>query len=332
MAQAIAAQAAFQQVSQADSKNFNPQGLPALIDPNGFDFNSGGGLLGPKYSTPYSTQLNLGIQQQIGKTMFVSADYEHNTNVHDILVHDLNLVGAARTLDVAAAQTAITTTNSSFGCATVSCAIAAGATITDYAANGLGSPVSGLAEQFAAPNGGFAFPGLNPNFGQMGTITTTGRSNYNAFQFRVRQGKRQPVAGIDSLNWQVSYNLSRFLAMSPDQDASLVNVADNTNPTEFYGPTNLDRTHMISAAGTATLRGGLLHSPGSHESIPGCRLPSLNPTLAIVRLRSFSPTLRAMAPGAISCPAPTLAPTAGPSVQATSTRRYLTSMPTRRGR
>ena len=192
--------------------------------------------------------------------MFVSADYEHNTNVHDILVHDLNLVGAARTLDVAAAQTAITTTNSSFGCATVSCAIAAGATITDYAANGLGSPVSGLAEQFAAPNGGFAFPGLNPNFGQMGTITTTGRSNYNAFQFRVRQDKRQPVAGVDSLNWQVSYNLSRFLAMSPDQDASLVNVADNANPTEFYGPTNLDRTHMISAAGTATLRGGLLLS------------------------------------------------------------------------
>jgi Carboxypeptidase regulatory-like domain/TonB-dependent Receptor Plug Domain len=256
-AQAIAAQTAFQEFSQAATKNFNPNGLPAIIDPNGFDFNSSGGLLGPKYSTPYSTQLNLGIQQQIGKTVFVSADYEHNTNVHDILVHDLNLVGAARTLDVAAAQTAITTTNSSFGCATVSCAIAAGATITDYAANGLGSPVSGLAEQFAAPNGGFAFPGLNPNFGQMGTITTTGRSNYNAFQFRVRQDTRQPIAGVNSLNWQVSYNLSRFLAMSPDQDASLVNVADNANPTEFYGPTNLDRTHMISAAGTATFRGGL---------------------------------------------------------------------------
>jgi hypothetical protein len=65
---------------------------------------------------------------------------------------------------------------------------------------------------------------------------------------------------VESLNWQAAYNLSRFLAMSSDQDASLVNVADNANPTGFYGPTNLDRTHMTSVAGTATFRGGLMLS------------------------------------------------------------------------
>jgi hypothetical protein len=150
-AQAIAAQTAFQQANQKAAQNYNPNGLPGIIDPNSFDFNSSGGLLAPKVSTPYSTQINLGIQQQIGKTIFVSVDYEHNTNVHDILVHDTNLVGAARTLDVAAAQTAIATTNSSFGCASVSCAIAAGATISDYSANGLGSPVSGAQRRLRLP-------------------------------------------------------------------------------------------------------------------------------------------------------------------------------------
>ncbi len=248
--QALVAQAALQAAAQKQAQNFDPKGLPGIIDPNVFDFNSFGGLLGSNFKTPYSTQLNFGVQQQIGKSLFVSVDYAHNTNVHNILVHDLNLVGAAKTLDIAAATTAIQTTNAQFGCASIDCSIAAGATITDYSKNGLGSPVSGLALQFAAPNGGFAFPGLNPNFGQLGTITTTGRSNYNALQFRVRQLVAHPMNGVNSFSWQANYNLSRFNAMSSDQDASLVNVADNANPTRYYGPTNLDRTSMFSTAGT----------------------------------------------------------------------------------
>jgi len=250
---ALAAQQAYQQANAVSTQNFNPKGLPGLIDPNVDDFNSFGGLLGPNFKTPYSTQVNLGVQQQLGKTLFVSVDYAHNTNIHNILVHDLNLVGAAKTLDTVAAAAAISTTNQQFGCDSVDCAIASGATIKNYAANGLGSPASGLAAQFAAPNSGFAFPGLNPNFGQMGAITTTGRSNYHAVQFRVRQQVTSPTSAIRGLSWQAGYNLSRFNAMSSDQDASLVNVADNANPTGYYGPTNLDRTHMFSFAGTVTL-------------------------------------------------------------------------------
>jgi len=248
--QALAAQAALQAAGAQQAKNFNPKGLPGIIDPNVFDFNSSGGLLGPNFKTPYSTQVNVGIQQQIGKSLFVSVDYAHNTNINNILVHDLNLVGAAKTLNTSLATAAIQATNAQFGCASIDCSIAAGAAITDFAKNGLGSPVSGLALQFAAPGGNFAFPGLNPNFGQMGTITTTGRSNYNALQFRVRQTIANPMSGVKSLNWLANYNLSRFNAMSSDQDASLVNVADNANPTRFYGPTNLDRTAMFSTAGT----------------------------------------------------------------------------------
>ena len=252
-AQALAAQAAYQAANQVAAQNFNPKGTPSIIDPNVFDFNSFGGLLGPKFKTPYSTQVNAGIQQQIGKSLFVSIDYAHNTNIHNILVHDLNLVGAAKTLNHSAALTAIETTNTQFGCNSIDCSIDAGAKISDFAGNGLGSPASGLALQFAAPDSGFAFPGLNPSFGQMGTVTTTGRSNYNAVQLRVRQELAHPMSGINKFSWQANYNLSRFNAMSPDQDASLANVADNANPTKYYGPTNLDRTHMFSTAGTITL-------------------------------------------------------------------------------
>lgn len=254
--QALAAQQAFETAQQAGSQNFNPNGTPGIIDPNAFLFNSFGGLLDPNYRTPYSTQINAGIQQQLTSTLFLSVDYVHNTNVHNILVHDANIVGATKTFDPTAAATAVAATEASFGCSTVDCAISAGATIANFASNGLGSPASGLPQQLVIPNSGFAFPGLNPNFGQMGIISTNGRSVYNALQIRLRQAIQAPAPGLKSLNWSVGYNLSRFNAMSPDQDASLVNVADNINLSKYYGPNNLDRTHMLTLSGTAQFRGG----------------------------------------------------------------------------
>jgi len=255
--QAVAAQAAFVAAQGAATQNFNPNGTPGIIDPNAFLFNSFGGLLDPNYSTPYSTQVNLGVQQQLTHTLFLSVDYIHNTNVHNILVHDANIVGATRTFDPASANAAIAKTEAQFGCASVDCAIANGATITSFASNGLGSPASGLPQQFVVPNSGWAFPGKNPNFGQMGIISTIGRSTYNALQIRVKQNIERPAPGVTALNWDVNYNLSRFNAMSPDQDASLVNVADNVDPNRYYGPTNLDRTHMLTLSGTVGFRGGL---------------------------------------------------------------------------
>jgi hypothetical protein len=257
--QAIAAQAAFVTAQSSGTQNFNPNGTPGIVDPNAFLNNSFGGLLDPNYKTPYSTQINFGVQQQLTRTLFLSVDYVHNTNIHNVLVHDVNLVGAASSFDKNAAQAAISATeaDNKFNCSTVDCTIAKGATISDFASHGLGSPASGLAQQFVVPNSGSPFPGLNPNFGQMGIISTIGRSVYNALQVRVKQTIGNPMRGVTSLNWAVNYNLSRFNAMSPDQDASLVNVADNINLNRFYGPNNLDRTHMVSLSGTAQFRGGL---------------------------------------------------------------------------
>ena len=178
-------------------------------------------------------------------------------NLKNILVHDSNLVGATKTFNTAAAALAISTTNAQFGCSSIDCAISKGATIQSYGVNGLGSPASGLAAQFVNPNSGYAFPGIDPSFGQVGTISTIGRSNYNALQLRVRQTVQAPIRGVKTLSWLANYNLSRFNAMSSDQDASLVNVADNAHPNQYYGPTNMDRTHMISVSGTITLPTGL---------------------------------------------------------------------------
>src|SRR5262249_23213543 len=154
--------------------------------------NTFGGLLDPNYKTPYSTQINFGVQQQLTRTLFLSVDYIHNTNVHNVLVHDANIVGAAGTFNPVASQTAIAATEAQFGCSTADCTIDKGATISSFAANGVGSPASGLAQQFVTPNSGWAFPGKNANFGQMGIISTNGRSNYNALQIRVRQTVDRP--------------------------------------------------------------------------------------------------------------------------------------------
>jgi hypothetical protein len=91
----------------------------------------------------------------------------------------------------------------------------------------------------------------------MGIISTSGRSVYNALQVRLKQTINAPARGVRLLNWNVNYSLSRFNAMSSDQDASLVNVTDNLDLNRYYGPTNLDRTHMLALAGSTQFRGGL---------------------------------------------------------------------------
>ncbi len=255
--QAVAAQQAFVTAQAANTANFDPNGTPGIIDPNAFGFNSFGGLLDPNYKTPYSTQVNVGVQRQLTNTLFLSVDYVHNTNIHNVLVHDANVVGATKTFNSANAQAAVGATEAQFGCSTVDCAIANGATISNFAGHGLGSPASGLPQQFVVPNSGWAFPGLNQNFGQMGIISTIGRSVYNALQVRLKQTMNTPAPGVKSLNWNVNYSLSRFNSMSSDQDASLANVADNLDVNRFYGPTNLDRTHMLTFSGSAQFRGGL---------------------------------------------------------------------------
>lgn len=253
--QVVAAQTAYQAASLAASQSFNPNGTPGFADPNVFDFNSFTGLMDPNYHTPYSTQLNVGVQHEFGRGLFFEVNYLHNTNVHGPMSHDINLVGASNLLDMAAAQAAIAATLAEYNATTVDGAIANGADIFDFSNNGLGSPASGLQGTFVPPQSGFAFSGRDTNFGQVGTISMIGRSNYNALQFRLRQNLNNPFRGVRRMFWMANWNLSRFNSTSSDQDFYR-SATDNLNYLKWYGPNNLDRTRMITFATTIDFPAG----------------------------------------------------------------------------
>ena len=237
------------------------------------------GWFDPNYKTPISVQLNIGIQREIRHGLVLSADYLRNIETRTLLGIDINHVGSAANFNQGAAQAAIAATNANFtsggtACATVDCAIAAGATMGDYADNGLGNDnhfgagcatVFGPTPQF--PNGRpCAFGGINSNQATAFALKPIGRSVYNALQMKLAQNVVNPMRGVKSANFQVSYSFSNFsntggaqltgTAGDNDQDFVL-QTADNANPGRYYGPSLLDRTHQISFGGYADAPLGL---------------------------------------------------------------------------
>jgi hypothetical protein len=204
--------------------------------------------------------MNIGFERQLGKGVVWNGDYIRNVGTHTLLAIDVNHVGDVRFFDQNAAVNAISLTNGSFaafGCgatasaADTNCAIAHGATIADYAGNGLDSGTNACGGGPCGP-GVAAFPGKNPNLGTNQMLFPSGRSVYNAFETSLRANVNHPFSGVRALNWQVSYSLSRYVASALDSD--FVNTAiDNNNPTDFLGPNGLDRTHQISFGGTFDL-------------------------------------------------------------------------------
>lgn len=200
----VAAQAAYQAANAAAAQNFNPNGTPGFNDPNVFNLNTVFGVLNPNLKLPRSASFNIGVQRQLKDNLFLSVDYIRNVTTHSLMNYDVNHVGAANTLNTAAAQTAINTTAGQFGCqaaaSPIDCSITAGATIKNFAGNGLGSPANGLLTQVIAPNSGFAFAGRDPSFGQIMISDSIGRSVYNALQIRVKQDLKKPFPGTQRLS------------------------------------------------------------------------------------------------------------------------------------
>ena len=235
------------------------------------------GAYGAPYRTPYSEQWNGGIQREIFKGSIISVDYVHNSTLKIAQQIDVNHVGAARTLNTAAAQNAIATTTAARGCAggysssAITCAIAAGASIGDFAGNGLDSGNAYLGTNPASYNGktvatGAAFPGVNPLLGQGLFLLPVGRSGYDALQAVFRQQKAHPAPGIMSSNLQVSYSFSRIVSTAnPAINNGNTGVGDQffsspsydyDNPTQYQGRNGLDHTHQVSFGGSATLKYG----------------------------------------------------------------------------
>ncbi len=238
----------------------------------------GPALFAPNYTTPRSVQINFGIQREIRHGMVLSADFLRNIETKTLLGIDVNKVGDISTFNLGAAQTAISVTNAGFtGCGagfdlvSTACAIGAGATIDDYAFNGLGTPndAFGVGCGQDPSLGGLgrlcAFGGINANQNQAFFLKPIGRSVYNALQMKLTQNVNNPMRGVKALNFQVSYSLSnfsntggaQFTGTPGDSDQDFVlSAADNNRPGRYYGPALLDRTHQISFGGYADVPGG----------------------------------------------------------------------------
>lgn len=227
-------------------------------------------LFAPDYKTPRSVQMNIGFQRELGRGVVLSADYLRNVATHTLLLVDVNHVGDVRFFNLANAQSAVAATTSGFGCAggfsaaAIDCAIAAGATIADFAGNGLDSGNS-LCSGGPCPTA--AFPGQNPILGTNQMLFPAGRSVYNGFDTSLKANVANPFRGVKNLYWQISYSLSRYVASALDSD--FINTAiDNNHPTADLGPNGLDRTHQLSFGGTFDFPGYLRFGVVSHVYSP----------------------------------------------------------------
>jgi len=280
-AQCIASfQTTYQQASKAVGASApNPSYIPNLISSGSGIFL---GALAPKYRTPYSIQMNAGIQREIMPGMVLSVDYIRNVNLHYLIGLDANHTGDVRFFNKSAAQQAIAATLGACGSPTINAAIAscpglhpptggnpAGpATMSDFASFGLDSAAdlgisgceTGLGTSYPC-----AFGGINPDLGLVTFLYPIGRSVYNAMDIKLVDNVKTPLRGVKYLNFQFAYSLSRFTncgaalttsaGTSPaaaDQD--FVNpTIDNNKPCGFSGPSALDRTHQFSFGGYADL-------------------------------------------------------------------------------
>lgn len=274
----IAFEQLYQSLNPFDLNAPNPNFIGNFID-GGASFPLG--LFAPKYQSPRSLQMNIGVQREIRRGMVFSADYLRNVTTHSLLGIDVNKAGDVSTFNANIAANAINTTNAAFSCgpgsAGVDCAIAAGATIDDYAGNGLTSPIDFGGPCTAAIGAPCAFGGINQNLGQAFFLFPIGRSVYNGLQMKLSQNVANPVRGIKSVNFQVAYSLSRFensgaaavtgQAADFDQDF-VIQAADNVNPNRYFGPSLLDRTHQISFGGFFDVPFGFRFGVSSHFYSP----------------------------------------------------------------
>lgn len=240
---------------------------------------TGAYIYAPNYRTARSLQMNIGVQREIWKGGILSADYVRNVGTHFMQSIDENHVGDARYLNMDAANGAIAATLAGFGVNTIDDAVTAGATIGDFAGNGLDSGNAYLGGFPAgayglAAGGGAAFAGKNPLFGTMSIVYPMGRSVYNGLQMSLRQDTRIPLEAIKGSNFEVSYTFSRFLSsaggtQAGSQDQNFTPGSwDSNSPLKYMGPAGLDRRQQLSYGGNFTWAGNVQTNLIGHYYTP----------------------------------------------------------------
>jgi hypothetical protein len=244
-------QSQYQSLSSNNLNNPNPQFAGTLLS-KGLSLPFG--LLAPNYRTPRSVQINIGVEREIRRNMVLSGDYVRNVGSHYLLSVDQNHVGDVHFFNPANARAAISVTNNSFGCGTgtgaaaINCAINNGATMVNYAANGVTS-----ANDFGGVCPTCAFQGANPLAPSLPLLEPVGQSVYNGLLIKLTQSLTSASPIVRSLNLQLAYSLSRF-ENSGATDQDIFSFAlDYSSPNRYFGPSGLDRTHQISFGAVAEL-------------------------------------------------------------------------------
>ena len=225
------------------------------------------GFFAPKYKTPRSIQINIGVQRELRQGMVLSVDYLRNVEEHTLLGIDENHVGDIGNFNLANAQAAIAATLAACGVTSIDQAIAAcpglydqsngavGASMSDFASHGLTADTDFGQACIQAIGVPCAFGGRNPGQAAAIFLEPRGRSIYNAMQVKLVQNMKR-------MNFQFSYSLSRLensggaqasgTAGDSDQDF-VIGAADYNDPNRYFGPNLLDRTHQISLGGFGDL-------------------------------------------------------------------------------
>jgi len=277
----------FQQYYQTQTKAAGAAVNPGYIPYNLTD-NFGDIIYAPNYQSPRSVQMNIGLQRQIWDGGVLSVDYMRNVITHIAQNIDVNHIGSVKYFNAAAAQTAIAATLAGMGAASVDEAIGMGATIADFAANGLDSANTYLGGYPSTAYGlsaesGAAFPGMNPLWGNMQVFYPIGRSVYNGLQANYRQQVKSQIPGFTGANVEVSYAFSRFVSTAGADQFFSPGIFDQDCPTCYIGPSGLDRTHQLSFGGFMSAKHGPMFSFIGHiySSLPTSLVleedPSANP-------------------------------------------------------
>ena len=263
-------------------------------------------LFGPKYQSPRSLQMNIGIQREIRHGMVLSADYLRNVTTHTLAGVDVNRVGDTSFFDKNIGAAAISSTLGACGASSIDDAVnghrcaaldgtdsqgnALPVSMVDFANFGLTSSLDfggACATNAPDPNPNAApgstlghpcaFGGINPNVGQGFFLLPIGRAVYNALQVKLSQNVVNPVRGIKAANFQIAYSLSRYensggtnvngTSVDNDQDF-VIQAADNNNVNKFFGPGLLDRTHQLSFGGYLDVPFGFRVSTIAHFYSP----------------------------------------------------------------
>ena len=265
-----------------------------------------GGMLAPGFKTPRVVHMDFGIQHQIGERGMFSIDYVREIGTQFPLGIDTNHVGDAgfltdgsnlnRSLNTYKAELdAINATLAanpasrglcapalfagSSSQAAVNCYLTAvpGASITDFAHNGLDSsnafcgpfPCSVLGKKQAS------FGGINPAVGSNIMYFPGGRSQYQGLHLAYKTSIANPARHVGRMDVGIAYAWSRYRTNIAEPngsggDYSLMNVAEDYNRPHrgHFGTSGLDRSHQLTFTPTADLPHGLRLSMIAHLASP----------------------------------------------------------------